>query len=123
MPWGWAIPREFRDLDPFWLRVSGDSCNEVYPSGTLVLCVSVASLHRDPENEEFVIVHRRDSKGQYEVTLKQYRIEGTRRWLVPRSTNPQFSGAIELAGKDTKFVQAVAVVVGDFHIRGLKRKP
>lgn len=119
-PVGLPIPQAYQELDPFWLKVAGDSCNEVYPDGTLVLCVALENLEREPENEEFVIVHRRESRGgQYEVTLKQFRIDGKRKWLIARSTNPEFAGAIELAGKDTKFVQAVAVVVGSFNIRSL----
>lgn len=110
------IPAQFKGMDPFWLRVAGDSMDEVFPDGTMILCVGTSALDREPKSGERVIVERVDASGHTEVTVKEYREDGPRKWLVARSTKPEFAGAIELATTTTERVQVAALVVAHFSI-------
>lgn len=74
----------------FGLRVSGESMNAVYPSGTILECVQYE--HDEPvESGRRVIVIRRRLDGTVEATVKELvRDEQGIEWLVPRSSNPAF---------------------------------
>lgn len=112
------IPEKFRALEPFWLRVTGDSMDEVYPDGTLILCIPCRLLDRELRSGERVVAERRDRNDPVEITVKEFRSEthadGTRRWLVAKSTRPEFAGAIPLLKKETDEIHAVALVIGHF---------
>ena len=112
------VPEKYRHLEPFWLRVAGDSMDEVYPDGTLILCVPCRLLARELISGERVVVERHDKNDQIEITVKEYRAEqtadGIKRWLVAKSTRPEFAGAIPMLKKSTDQIHAVALVIGHF---------
>jgi transcriptional regulator with XRE-family HTH domain len=76
-------------------EVRGDSMDLVYPEGTIVIAVSTIATGLRPQYGDRVIVTRRNDHGEYEVTIKEYRIitdnpKRPRALLFPRSSNPQW---------------------------------
>lgn len=91
--------------------------NELYPPGSVVVCVKYIDLGRDPEHEERVIVQR-GVGGEFEATIKEIRQhpDGTW-WLWPRSTDPNFQQPWQLThdGDDwNDNLRVVAKVVGSY---------
>lgn len=102
--------------DRFGVIVQGDSMNDLYPSGTILECVSflggaeIASGRR-------VIVERLRIDGEREVTVKELlRGDDGIEWLVPRSSNPAFQAPIRADDQDDDIVQVrvIGVVVGSY---------
>lgn len=95
----------------FFLRVAGDSMDEVYPEGTVIECVGVfAEPEIKPGKRVVVVRERRD--GRIEATVKELIEVDGRAWARPRSTNPSHqSFALDEAGNDITEVRIVAVVV------------
>lgn len=110
------IPAAYKDMEPFWLRVVGDSMDEVYPDATLILCVPCRLLNRELRDGERVVAQRRDDNDQYEITVKEYRVDGAKKWLVAKSTNPEFAGVIPMLKKGTQELEVVALVIAHFRI-------
>jgi SOS-response transcriptional repressor LexA len=71
----------------FGLRVVGDSMDEFYPEGTILECVSTFG-HIEPAPGKRVVVVRTNIDGDCEATVKEFVESGGKRWLVPRSSNP-----------------------------------
>lgn len=113
-PSGLPVPPEYRDSDPFVLKVVGSSMDEVYPDGTLIVCVSTLRMGRELRSGDRVVVQRKNRNGEFEITVKQYAVEGARKWLVARSTKPEFRGAVEMQKKGTESIEAVALVVASY---------
>lgn len=81
----------------FGLEVRGNSMNLVYPQGTVVIAVSFFEIDEQPRDQQHVVVVRRNGSGEFEATLKQFRVdEQGRRILWPRSTDPEHQGPIIL---------------------------
>lgn len=102
----------------FGLRVVGESMNEVYPSGTILDCVSC--IHAGIEqfkSGQRVIVVRKHVHGEVEATVKEYLETADGTWLVPRSSNPAFQKPIPLDRPDDPEIvetRIVAVVKGSY---------
>jgi DNA-binding Xre family transcriptional regulator len=117
-----TLPRPDGHRSYFGLRVEGPSMNEVYPEGTILVCVPMMDYDIDLENEDHVIVQRW-AGGQVEATVKELRrdAEGNT-WLWPRSTHPEHQTPIALPrtppdelAEDR--IEVAAVVVADYRIR------
>lgn len=79
----------------FGLVVRGPSMNQVYPEGSILICVSFLHLGRPPTHGERVVVeHRRG--GFVEATVKEFAVENGRPKLYARSDHPRYAGAIDL---------------------------
>lgn len=69
-------------------RVVGNSMNEIYPDGSIVVWVPVSGDDAPLQAGRRYIVERRRGDLR-ETTLKEYRVGGDgRQWLVPRTTDP-----------------------------------
>lgn len=117
-PVGLPVPAEYQNSEPFVLRVVGHSMDEVYPDGTLIVCVPTIHLNRELRAGERVVVERKNRNGEVEMTVKEYAVDGTRKWLVARSTKPEFRGAVEMVKRGTESVEAVALVVASYKMEG-----
>lgn len=94
----------------FGLRVVGDSMNEIYPSGTIVECVSVFGT-AEPRPGKRVIVVRTNLDGDTEATVKELVEQDGDLWLVPRSYNPSHR-PIRLGDEEPGIVETrIAAVV------------
>ena len=74
----------------FGLTVVGHSMDEFYEPGTVLDCISIFDTNAEPRTGDHVIVQCIRSDGLRELTVKEYREENGRYWLVPRSRNPEF---------------------------------
>lgn len=96
-------------------EVEGDSMNEFYPDGSTVFLAPLEFIPGGLKDRMHVMVVRRGMDGTYESTLKEYREEGGKKWLVPRSTSPAHTEALPYAKRGTE-VSIKAVVVSSFTI-------
>jgi repressor LexA len=108
------LDRSFDGLRVFGLRVAGASMNLVYPPGTILICVKLMDVGREPRHGERVIVLRhRDGDGS-ELTVKEFRRDPDGRVrLYPRSTHPDFQEPIEFTqpGERAATVEVQALVI------------
>lgn len=95
----------------FFLRVRGDSMDQVYPDGTMIECVSTFG-RAEPRPGKRVIVIRRRHDQLVEATVKELQEVDGRLWLVPKSSNPVHqSYCIDDPGDGIQEVRIAAVVV------------
>lgn len=106
------IPKRFRDLPSFGLVVGGDSMDEIYPEGAVLLCIPIESYPDPLKTGMRVIVQRTRKNGDVEATVKEYARDGERIWLMSRSRNPAHRAPIYLDGPDTEKTEVLAVVAG-----------
>lgn len=72
------------------MRVVGESMNDLYPNGTIVEYVKLFSADALKSGKRVIVQRERDD-GTFEVTVKEYREDDLgRRWLIPRSSSPEF---------------------------------
>lgn len=111
-----AIPTPTR-VDPskaFGLEVHGDSMNQLYPDGSILVCVRLHDMPRDLRDKDRVIVYRRDG-GKIEATCKELRMENGTPWLWPRSDDPKYQTPIRAdADNDGIEIEIHAVVIGAY---------
>ena len=120
-------PAQYRQK-AYGLRNCGNSMNEFYADGDILICVSIWDLDDAILHEDHVIVHRVDKNGLHEATCKEVRVDDSGRgWLVARSSDPEFQErAIPIpwpydpdqpAEDGTEAVQITAVVIGSHRSR------
>lgn len=91
----------FKGIPRFALKVAGPSMNQIYPEGSLVVCVRFMELDRDPQDGEKVIVYQRDKQGLFEATIKQYvEDESGQIYLWPRSNHPDYQAPVKFTRPD-----------------------
>ena len=105
--------------------VAGRSMDLVYEPGTVLDCISIFTNGVRPQTGDHVIVQRKKPDGLRELTVKEYAVRGGRHFLVPRSTQPEFAGEIEIGAPDGEMpidgegVQVIAFVVSSIAPRSL----
>lgn len=88
-------PYDPKDL--FALRVRGSSMDKRYPEGSMVVCVPLWRVGRQPRNGEDVVVERHDATGKVEATVKELEIKPDGKLLLwPRSSHPRYQTPFEL---------------------------
>lgn len=104
-------------VERFALEVRGPSMNLVYPHGSVVFCVKFFHIARDPIPGERVVVQRY-AHDQVEATLKEFVVDqDKRRWLWPRSNDPQFQQPWPVPRRGEKVKEKLeiwALVVGSY---------
>lgn len=114
-----GMPSPIPGAKRFGVMVVGNSMNEFYEEGTVLDCVSVfGDKTAKPETGDHVIVENVRPDGLRELTVKEYREENGRYWLVPRSTSPSFQ-PVEYAGPDPEHTNdsgahVIAFVLADY---------
>ena len=102
----------FHETDLFALEVRGNSINEVYPDGSIITCVTLPALGREPKDGELVICQRMDNFGLLEATCKRIRTaEDGVRWLWPESDDPEHQTPISMASESGEEVVLRGVVI------------
>lgn len=112
-----AVPPDPRypDQRRYGLAVRGPSMNELYPDGSVVICISLFELDREPRNGERVVVQRRRYDGCVEATVKEYRqSDDGSIWLWPRSTHPAFQQPVPFPDPGDEEVTITGLVVGSY---------
>jgi SOS-response transcriptional repressor LexA len=96
-----GIPSPVVGATRFGLVVVGRSMDEHYEPDTVLDCVSIFDLGIEPQTGDHVICECIRADGLRELTVKEYREEGGRYWLVPKSTRPEFK-PVEYAGPNSE---------------------
>ncbi|HVM38322.1 MAG TPA: XRE family transcriptional regulator [Sphingomicrobium sp.] len=109
------LPSPIPGIRRFGLLVEGFSMDQVYEPGTVLDCISTFHdpAHPNgvpPKDGDHVIVERIRPDGLRELTVKEYREEGGRLLLVPRSSRPEFK-PLEYPGPDREIDPATGEVV------------
>lgn len=117
-----ARDRRYAAYRQYGLEVRGPSMNELYPHGSIVVCVKLLDIGRDPKPSERVIVQRHSHEG-FEATIKELRIDDEKRfWLWPRSNDPNFQQPWRLPlndeDRDSEEISVVALVIGSYRPEG-----
>lgn len=112
------IDPPFYSLPVVGLEVRGDSMDKVYPPGTIVTCVSLYAIQREPRSGERVVVQARRADGKIEATVKEFVVDPQGNvWLVPRSTNPDHKPIFLGERRPDEEVEAVTIellVIGSY---------
>jgi SOS-response transcriptional repressor LexA len=85
-----GIPSPVPDAKRFGLVVVGRSMDEHYEPDTVLDCVSIDDTEVEPQTGDHVICQCVRPDGLRELTVKEYREEHGRYWLVPKSSRPEF---------------------------------
>ena len=111
----------------FAVRVMGDSMDQFYEEGRLVVCLSIWDYPREIVSGDHVICHRTGDGDTVEATIKEVRKDQNGGiWLWPRSNNPEYQdpwlcpmpdGGEPQAGAGD--ISIAAVVVGDYMIKAI----
>lgn len=106
-------PSDFAYSEAQAFIVRGNSMNLVYPEGTIVFAIPTIDNNLEPEDGDRVIVQTMNGSGEYEVTIKEYRIDNKGRAILwPRSTDPEFQTPIIIeANHDYVEVQVTGIVI------------
>jgi len=83
----------------FGLKVVGYSMDDFYEPDTILDCVSIYDGGAKPQSGDHVIVECIRDDGLRELTVKEYREDDGKFWLVPRSSKPEFV-PLEYPGPD-----------------------
>lgn len=115
----YAVPSlQFKQFlyDPkFALEVRGTSMDLLYPEGTILICVPLVHVDRNPVPGERVVVRRRMPNGLIEATVKELQLdrEGNA-WLWPRSSDPSHQQPLPFTspGNEEEDIAVTALVIG-----------
>lgn len=114
------------DSGAFGLRVEGDSMDEVYPSGSILICEPLDAYGGEVVEGDHVIVERWRA-GEVEATCKEIGKDlAGRIWLRPRSKNPEYA-PIRLPAPNSAdaygtTIRITAIVVGSYQPRSIPKK-
>jgi phage repressor protein C with HTH and peptisase S24 domain len=106
-----GMPSPIPGAKRFGLVTVGLSMNEFYEPGSVLDCVSIFKGGVPPKTGDHVIVERIRPDGLRELTVKEYREENGKYWLVPRSTRPEFQ-PYEYHGPDRQVGDETVQVIG-----------
>ena len=87
---------------------------DVFPEGSIIICVKLMDIGRQPLDGEYVIVQRVRRDGLTEATVKQYVLKDGQVYLWPRSQHPDFQQPLKLTaeGEDEEvLITAIAIRV------------
>ena len=106
-------------LPRFGLVIRGPSMNDLYPDGTVVICIKTLDLSRGALPGEKAIVCRRDGP-LVEATCKEIRtLPDGSVWAWPRSNHPDFQEPWKIVNNghdDDPDVWIDAIVVGSYRL-------
>jgi transcriptional regulator with XRE-family HTH domain len=108
-----AVPlgQEYRNRQKFASEVRGNSMNELYPDGSIVVWLPFA-MHPESLRPGRKYIVERQRSGDYEVTLKEYVVDANNReWLNPRSTDPDHQERIPLIQNVNETIRIVGRVI------------
>lgn len=96
------IDQRFRGLSRFCLLIHGDSMDQVYQDGNIVVAIALEELNEIPSSGRRYVVHRHKD-GLVETTIKEYFVdENKQSWLISKSNHPAHQSPIKLDNATTK---------------------
>lgn len=112
----------FEGASLFALRVRGNSMDQYYSDGTMVIVCPAAEIGvREGDH----VVVRRNRANLCETTLKEVVKQRGGIWLHPRSSDPDHQRPIQLknAPDADDGMEIIGVVVSSYNIRPIQQKP
>jgi SOS-response transcriptional repressor LexA len=108
------VPLRFRGKAKA-LEVRGRSMDLVYAPGSIVMWVELMDF-RAPRDGDRVIVYAYRDDDTIEATVKELRIDGTDRWLWPRSTDPGLQQPVNTTspGDRIRSIEIKGIVIGSY---------
>lgn len=108
------VPTRFRGKAKA-LEVRGTSMDLLYPAGSVVIYVDMLDF-RPPRDLDRVVVYVHHHDGKVEATVKELRIDGTSRWLWPRSSDPKHQAPLDVSnpGEDIASIEIKGIVIGSY---------
>lgn len=95
------VPRPDGHKSYYGLVAEGTSMDQIYPPGTILVCVPIMIYDHALTDRMKVVVERRDASGLIEATVKELRQhEDGSVWLWPRSNDPRFQAPIPMPQPD-----------------------
>lgn len=118
-----GMPSPFPNIRRFGMVVAGKSMDKHYQPGEVLDCISAIDSGAKPQTGDHVIVENVRSDGLRELTVKEYREEAGRYWLVPCSSDPKFT-PVEYDGPDAEHtdqseIRVIAFVITSYPERTL----
>ena len=97
------------------LEVRGRSMDMVYAPGSVVIWVELLDF-RAPRDGDRVIVYAYRDDDTIEATVKELRVDGTDRWLWPRSTDPTQQQPVNTGspGEHIRSIEIKGIVIGSY---------
>lgn len=97
------------------LEIRGRSMNLLYPPGSIAIYVDMLDF-RAPRHEDKVVVYAYRNDGTVEATVKELRVDGTNRWLWPRSDDPAHQAPINPSNPGDEFtsIEIKGIVIGSY---------
>jgi len=103
------------------LRVRGNSVDKIAPDGSYVMCADISVTGAAIENDDLVIVERRQAQGSlHEVTVKRVRLKKDGCVLLPESTDPRWK-PVEINSHNTSPEEVEVRVIA--HVVWIMRRP
>lgn len=111
------VPERFRRVAKA-LEIRGTSMNLEYPPGSVAVWVDLLDS-RPARHGDHVIVYAHSSDGKIEATVKELRIDGTIKWLWPRSDDPVYQTPMnpENPPEGISEVEIKGIVIGGYRPR------
>jgi hypothetical protein len=93
------------EFEAYELR--GDSMNEIYPDGTILMCAPTRASGRRPTIGDHVVLRRTDSSGKVGLELRELRSHEGVTWYWFRSRHPEFQVPVREPLADFELVALV----------------
>ena len=111
------VPKRFQGRAKA-LRVRGNSMNEEFRDGSIVIWVDALN-YRPARDGDHVVVYSYKFDDTIEATLKQLRVQNGKQWLWPQSSDPEFQQPINTESPPDEIREIViqGIVIGDYRPR------
>ncbi|MEH6476678.1 MAG: XRE family transcriptional regulator [Sneathiella sp.] len=112
------VDGRYPGIQRYCLEVNGNSMNMEFAPKSLVICADMIQLNEDPIDGAIYVVDHTHVHGEVESTLKELRImPDGRKYLWPRSNDPEHQQPIEMNGNDGESIRLRAKVIGAYSVR------
>lgn len=118
------FPRTWPDFPTVGFQVRGTSMNFLYPDNSIVIAIPTIASGIDPRPGDRVIVQRKDDRGLFEVTIKEYTRDSQGQvWLWPRSDDPAWKEPLrpQAHAESQDEILVTGIIVASFRIENPDR--
>lgn len=109
------VPARFRGKARA-LEVRGRSMDLVYPPGSVVVWVEMLDFRPPRDGDRVIVYAHHEGDARIEATVKELRVDGTERWLWPRSTDPAHQAPINTGspGEHISSIEIRGIIIGSY---------
>lgn len=114
-----APDQRYKHLRQFALEARGRANDELYPQGSIVLCVKLSDLGKKPRSGERVIVERRSASGVEIIARELRHDEDNGLELWPQTADPSLQKPRKpRAVRHDTSIEIAALVIGSYQPEG-----